>query len=93
MAFAAEKALKWINHNHVHSKFGSLYGIAYHYPIYGDRSLIGRSPIALHFIVDTCTSLSRSLTLISASRWHRRAGRRMPIRKEPGFIINTYSTK
>ena len=55
----------------------SICGIAYHYPIYGDRSLIGRSPIALHFIVDTCTSLSRSLTLFSASRWHRRAGWRI----------------
>ena len=39
-------------------------GIAYHYPIYGDRSLIGWSPIALHFIVDTCISLSLALSLL-----------------------------
>ena len=42
-------------------------GIVYHYPMYGDRLLIGRSNL-LH----ACTK--HSFILFSASRWHRRAG-------------------
>ena len=42
-------------------------GIVYHYPMYGDRLLIGRSN-SLH----ACTK--HSFILFSASRWHRRAG-------------------
>ena len=80
-------SLKKLCYNFFHPQ-GEECGIAYHYPIYGDRSLIGRSPIALHFIVDTCTSLSRSLTLFSASRWHCRAGWLMPTRTRTMVVLN-----
>ena len=42
--------------------------IMYHYPIYGDRPLIGRSNLLY-----ACTN--RYFALFSASRWHKRTGR------------------
>ena len=56
-------------------------GIVCHYPIYGDRLLIGRSNLLY-----ACTK--HSFLLFSASRWHRRAGGLQPTRTRTWLTIN-----
>ena len=52
-----------------------------HYPIYGDRLLIGRSNLLY-----ACAK--HPFALFSASRWHRRAGGLQPTRTRTWLTIN-----
>ena len=56
-------------------------GIVCHYPIYGDRLLIGRSNLLY-----ACAK--HPFALFSASRWHRRAGGLQPARTRTMVVSN-----
>ena len=60
---------------------GEVCGIVCHYPIYGDRLLIGRSNLLY-----ACTN--HYFILFSASRWHRRAGGLQPTRTRTMVVSN-----
>ena len=60
---------------------GEVCGIVCHYPIYGDRLLIGRSNLLY-----ACAK--HPFALFSASRWHRRAGGLQPTRTRTWLTIN-----